>query len=259
MEVIMLSNKNIVVMGVANKWSIAWAIAKVLKDNNANLIFTYSLDRSGESLKRLVSEENMEVMDILQCNVTVDEDVEKVFSLIGEKYGKIHGVVHSIAHAKKEELVGRYVDTSREGYLLAQNISSYSLVKVSKEASKIMNSNGSIVTISYLGGEKVVKHYNVMGVAKAALDMSVRYLANDLGKDGIRVNAISSGPIKTLAAKGVSGFNEILTVVEEKSPLRRCVSPNEVGNTALFLLSDLSTAITGELIHVDCGFSIMGY
>lgn len=255
----MLKNRNIVVMGVANKWSIAWAIAKVLKSQGANLIFTYSLERSGKSLEKLLAEEGLEGSDIYKCDVTIDNDIEKVFASIGDKYGTLHGVVHSIAHAKKEELAGRYVDTSREGYLMAQDISAYSLVKVSKEASRIMDKGGSIVTLSYLGGEKVVKNYNVMGVAKAALDMSVRYLANDLGKDGIRVNAISSGPIKTLAAKGVSDFNDILAVVESKSPLRRIVDPAEVANTALFFMSDMSSGITGELIHVDCGFSIVSY
>src|SRR5690606_19505812 len=175
-----------------------------------------------------------------------------------EEAGVIHGLAHCIAFANTDELKGEYLNTTREGFLLAHNISSYSLTAVAKEARHLMTEGGSIVTLTYLGGERVIKNYNVMGVAKASLDASVKYLANDLGKDNIRVNAISAGPIRTLAAKGVSDFNSILKEIEEKAPLRRTTTQEEVGDTALFLMSDLSRGITGEIIHVDSGFHILG-
>jgi len=255
----LLVGKNVVIMGVANKWSIAWAIAKQLNEASANLIFTYYGDRSEMSLKKLLESENIKNSLMISCDVTSDDDMVTAFSEIAKSYPVIHGVVHSIAHAKKEELEGNYYDTSREGFLMAQNISVYSLVSATKYASKLMTEGGSIVTLTYLGGEKSAKNYNVMGVAKASLDASVRYLARDLGKKNIRVNAISSGPIKTLAAKGVSGFSKMAEVVIERAPLNRLVDPIEVGNTAVFLISDMSSAITGEIMHVDCGFSTVSY
>lgn len=254
-----LMNKNIVVMGVTNKWSIAWACAQQLHKAGANLIFTYYGDRSLRSLEKLAKSEGIVGKYHVSCDVTSDEDIQSAFENIHKSCGVIHGVIHSIAYSNKDELAGRYCDTSRAGYALAQDVSSFSLVAVSKYASEYMTEGGGIVTMSYLGGERVVKNYNVMGVAKAALEMSVRYLAADLGEDNIRVNAISAGPIKTLSAKGVSDFDKLCAGYEDKAPLRRMVKPKEVGNTAMFLLSDLSSGITGEVMHVDCGFNILGY
>ncbi|MBN2260378.1 MAG: SDR family oxidoreductase [Clostridiales bacterium] len=255
----LMAEKNIVVMGVANKWSIAWAIAQQLKKAGANLIFTYNREKSGESLRKLLEKEGFGDSTTISCDVTSDEDIRRAFEQIKTIHSNIDGVVHSIAHAKSEELGGNFYDTSREGFLMAQNISAYSLVSVSRYASEIMNDGGSIITLTYLGGEKVAQNYNVMGVAKASLDASVRYLARDLGPRQIRVNAISAGPIKTLAAKGVSGFSKVGDIVKERSPMKRMVLPIEVGNTAVFLLSDMSTGITGEIMHVDCGFNIVSY
>ena len=253
----LLKDKNIVVMGVANKRSIAWAIAKSLYNAGANLIFTYQGEKFGKNLKQLV-EEDMKEPVMYSCDVTKDEDIKLLFDNLKQDVGIIHGVVHSIAHAKVEELEGQYLNTSRDGYAMAQDISVYSLVAVAREAASLMTEGGGIVTMSYLGGERVVRNYNVMGVAKAALEASVRYLANDLGPQQIRVNAISAGPIRTLAAKGVSDFNVILSEIEEKAPLRRTTDHEEVGDTALFLLSPLSRGVTGEVIHVDSGYHIIG-
>ena len=243
-------------MGVANKRSIAWGIARSLHGAGANLIFTYAGERLEKSVRELAHSLN-EDYPVLPCDVTSDEDVKKCFAGIGEKYKTIHGLAHCIAFANKEELSGDYMNTTRDGFLLAHNISSYSLTAVAKEAQHLMTEGGSIVTMTYLGGERVVENYNVMGVAKASLDASVRYLASDLGKKGIRVNSISAGPIRTLSAKGVSDFNSILKEIEERAPLRRTTTPEEVGDTALFLFSDLSRGITGENIHVDSGYHIL--
>ncbi|PLR97593.1 enoyl-ACP reductase FabI [Bacillus sp. T33-2] len=252
-----LSGKTYVVMGVANKRSIAWGIARSLHDAGARLIFTYAGERLEKSVRELADslEENLLV---LPCDITSDEEIAKCFATIKEETGTIHGVAHCIAFANKEELQGDYLNVTRDGFLLAQNISAYSLTAVAKEAKEIMGEGGSIVTLTYLGGERVVENYNVMGVAKASLDASVRYLAADLGKSGIRVNSISAGPIRTLSAKGVSDFNSILKEIEERAPLRRNTTPEEVGDTALFLFSDLSRGITGENIHVDSGYHILG-
>ncbi|AIE59362.1 enoyl-ACP reductase FabI [Bacillus methanolicus] len=253
-----LAGKTIVVMGVANKRSIAWGIARSLHNAGARLIFTYAGERLEKSVRELV--ETLEGAEslILPCDVTSDEDVAKCFAEIKEKVGTIHGVAHCIAFANKEELQGEYLNTTREGFLLAHNISSYSLTAVAKEARGLMTEGGSIVTLTYLGGERVIQNYNVMGVAKASLDASVRYLAADLGKDGIRVNSISAGPIRTLSAKGISDFNSILKEIEEKAPLRRTTTQEEIGDAALFLFSELSRGITGENIHVDSGYHILG-
>lgn len=194
---------------------------------------------------------------MVQCDVTDDASIEAAFAEIGQQ-GSIHGLVHSIAHANVEDLQGEFVATSREGFLLAQNISAYSLVAVARAARPLMTDGGGIVTMSYLGGERAVENYNVMGVAKASLESAVRYLAKDLGKDNIRVNAVSAGPIRTLAAKGVRGFNDVLHTMEEKAPLRRNVDAQEVGDVTAFFLSDLSRGITGEVIHVDGGYHIVG-
>lgn len=254
-----LAGRTYVIMGVANKRSIAWGIAQALHNAGARLIFTYQGERLKENVEELVQTLERDDSYLISCDVTKDEDIETAFATIGNEFGVIHGVAHCIAFAKKEELEGEFVATSREGFLLAQNISAYSLVAVAREAKPLLRDGGSIVTLTYLGGERVVQNYNVMGVAKAALDANVRYLANDLGKDGIRVNGISAGPIRTLSAKGVGGFNAILHTIEEKAPLRRNVTPEDIGNVALFLMSDLSSAITGENIHVDSGYHILGY
>lgn len=254
---ISLKGKTFVIMGVANKRSIAWGIARSLDQSGANLIFTYAGERFEKSVRDLVAtlEGNHDI--ILPCDVTSDEDVEKCFLSIKEQAGKIDGLAHCIAFAKTEELAGDFSETSREGYLLAQNISSYSLTIISKYAKPLMTDGGSIVALTYIGGERVLPNYNVMGVAKAALEMSVRYLAADLGRQGIRVNAISSGPIRTLSSKGVSDFNSILHEIEEKAPLHRNTTPEEVGDTAVFLFSEMSRGITGETIHVDSGYHIL--
>ena len=255
----LLQGKNIVIMGVANHRSIAWGIAQSLSKSGANLIFTYLGERLRENVAELAATLDQPEQILIPCDVSKDEDVARAFAEIHEKVGVIHGVAHCIAFAKTEELDGEFVNTSRDGYALAQDISAYSLVAVGREARKLMTEGGSIVTLTYLGGEKVIPNYNVMGVAKAALDMSMRYLASDLGKDNIRVNAISAGPIRTLAAKGVRNFNTLIKTIEEKAPLRRTVDQSDVGDTALFLFSNLSRGITGELIHVDAGYNIMGY
>lgn len=252
-----LNGKTFVVMGVANKRSIAWGIAKSLHNAGARLIFTYAGERLEKSVRELAESLEDENSLILPCDVTSDEDIAKCFSAIKEEAGVIHGLAHCIAFANKEELQGEYMNTTRDGFLLAHNISSYSLTAVAKEARGLMTVGGSIVTLTYLGGEKVVENYNVMGVAKASLDASVKYLAKDLGKDGIRVNSISAGPIRTLSAKGVSDFNLILKEIEERAPLRRATTQEEVGDTALFLFSSLSRGITGENIHVDSGYHIL--
>lgn len=254
-----LENKNHVIMGVANKWSIAWGIARRFAQEGANLILTYYGEKSLRSIEKLLEEEGVTGARLYSCDVTSDESIRTTFEAIQKDYGIIHGVVHSIAHANKDELQGKYYDTSREGYLMAQDISSYSLVAVSKYASALMFEGGGITTLSYLGGERVVKNYNVMGVAKAALEASVKYLAHDLGEKQIRVNAISAGPVKTLAAKGVSGFNDLANAFVEKAPMRRMVTLDELGNSALFLNSYMGSAVTGEVLHVDCGYFILGY
>ncbi|MDA1475889.1 enoyl-ACP reductase FabI [Bacillus changyiensis] len=252
-----LEGRNIVVMGVANKRSIAWGIARSLHQAGARLIFTYVGERLEKSVKQLADSLDRNDSIILPCDVTSDQEIEACFAKIKEEVQVIHGVAHAIAFANKEELVGEYLNTNREGFLLAQNVSSYSLTAVAKAARGIMTEGGSIVTLTYLGGERVVANYNVMGVAKASLEASVKYLANDLGKDGIRVNSISAGPIRTLSAKGISDFNTILKEIEERAPLRRTTTPEEVGDTATFLFSDLSRGITGENLHVDSGFHIL--
>lgn len=244
-------------MGVANKRSIAWGIARSLHNAGARLIFTYAGERLGDSVRELAASLEGEGTMVLPCDISSDAEIKVCFDKIREEVGKINGIAHCIAFANKEELNGEYMNTTREGFLLAHNISSYSLTAVAKEARDMMAEGGSIVTLTYLGGERAIPNYNVMGVAKASLDASVRYLAADLGKDNIRVNSISAGPIRTLSAKGVSDFNNILKVIEEKAPLRRATTTEEVGDTAVFLFSDMSRGITGENIHVDSGFHIL--
>ncbi|RDW14976.1 enoyl-ACP reductase FabI [Oceanobacillus chungangensis] len=254
----LLEGKNIVIMGVANERSIAWGITRSLHNAGANLIFTNRQERSHQKLVKLLESNNMEATLLVNCDVASDESIQAAFAEIKEKVGVIHGVIHSVAFAKREELKGEYADTSRDGFLLAQEISAYSLVAVTNAAKELMTEGGSIVTQTYIGSERVIPNYNVMGVAKASLEASVRYLAEDMGKYNIRVNAISAGPIRTLSAKGVSGFNDKANVIVEKAPLRRNVDQDQVGDATLFFVSDLSRGVTGEVLHVDSGFHIIG-
>jgi len=254
----LLKDKKVMIMGVANERSIAWGIAKSLHSQGAQLIFTYRKERSLEKLEKLLNENDIKPLFTVSCDVLDDQSIKTAFQEIETHVGKIHGLVHSVAFADKDELQGEFVNTTRDGYMLAQSSSSYSLVAVAREAKRLMVEGGSIVTQSYIGAERVVKNYNVMGIAKAALEASVRYLAEDLGKYGIRVNAISAGPIRTLAAKGVSGFNDIMSTIEDRAPLRRNIDQDEVGDATMFLISGLSRGITGEVLHVDAGYHILG-
>ena len=249
-----LEGKTYVIMGIANKRSIGFGVAKVLDQLGAKLVFTYRKERSKNEMEKLMTQLNQSEARLYEIDVQDEDAVVRGFEQIGKEVGHIDGVYHSIAFANMEDLRGRFSDTSKEGFLLAQDISAYSLTLVAREAKKIMPEGGSIVATSYIGGEYAVPNYNVMGVAKASLEASVRYLALDLGQDNIRVNAISAGPIRTLSAKGVGGFNSILKEIEERSPLKRNVDQEEVGKTAAYLLSDLSSGVTGENIHVDAGF-----
>lgn len=252
----MLENKVGMIFGVANKRSIAWACAEACQKQGARLAFTYQ----GERLKENVEKLTKDLPDalVVPCDVTNQAEVDAAFAAVGEKYGRLDFVIHSIAFAPREALEGDFVNTSREAFQTALEISAFSLTQIALAALPLMTNGGSIVTMSYYGAEKVVMNYNVMGVAKAALEASTRYLAADLGKHNVRVNAISAGPIQTLSARGVKNMGSLFGYVGEKSPLKRNVEAREVGNTALFLVSDLSSAITGETIYVDCGFNIMG-
>ena len=245
-------------MGVANQRSIAWGITKSLHNAGANLIFTNRQERSRKKLEKLLKENDIEAAQIVSCDVASDESIQSAFQEIKEHTGVIHGLVHSVAFANTEELKGEYADTSRDGFLLAHEISAYSLVAVTNAAKELMTEGGSIVAQTYLGSERVIQNYNVMGVAKASLEASIRYLAEDVGKYGIRVNAVSAGPVKTLSAKGVSGFNEKASVIEEKAPLRRNIDQDQVGDASLFFMSELSRGVTGEIMHVDSGYHIIG-
>jgi enoyl-[acyl-carrier protein] reductase I len=251
-----LSGKNVIIMGVRNKWSIAWGIAEAAHKAGASLIFTYQGEREKKGVEQLAAE--LGNVATYQLDVTNDNDIDSFFTSVKEKYGVIHGLVHAIAFAKREDLQDSFINTSREGFALALDISAYSLVAVARRAKELMTDGGSIVTMTYMGSEKVFKGYNVMGVAKAALETSVMYMASELGPDNIRVNAISAGAVKTLSAKGVKDFNSILEATREKAPLRKNVELSELGDTAVFLLSSMSGGITGEIIHVDCGMNIMG-
>jgi enoyl-[acyl-carrier protein] reductase I len=253
----MLENKTGIIFGVANKRSIAWATALALHEAGARLAFTYQGDRLKENVESLTSE-TMKSALLLPCDVTRQDEVDETFRKVGQEFGKLDFLIHSIAFAPREALSGTYLDTSREAFLTALEISAYSLPQLARAAAPLMKDGGSIVSMSYYGAEKVVAGYNVMGVAKAALEASTRYLANDMGPKNIRVNTISAGPIQTLSARGVSDFTTMLKHHAERAPLRRNVEPGEVGNTALFLCSSLSSGITGEVIYVDCGYNIMG-
>lgn len=252
----LMAGKKGLIMGVANDRSIAWAIAKTAHDHGAELAFTYQ----GEALLKRVQPlaEGIGSSIVLPCDVTDAGSVDAVFAEIDKTWGGLDFVVHCIAYADKEELKGRYVDTSPENFAASMNISCYSFTAICQRAAPLMKNGGSMLTLSYFGAERVMPHYNVMGVAKAALEASVRYLAEDLGKDGIRVNSLSAGPMKTLAASGIGDFRYILKWNEYNSPLRRNVSGDDVGGAGLYLLSDLSSGVTGENHHVDCGYNIVG-
>ena len=252
-----LEGRVAVVFGVANKRSIAWLIAQGLHQAGASLAVTYQNERLGLEARDMILA--LPGAEAFQCDVCNDGEVERLFAQLKERYGKLHVLVHSVAFAPAEELTGDFVNTSREGFRIAHDVSVYSLVAVSRAAVPLMENGGSIITMTYFGAEKVVPHYNVMGVAKAALECTVRYLAYDLGKKKIRVNAISAGPIKTLAARGISGLSDMLKSHAERAPLQRNVEVKEVGATGVFLASDASSGITGEVIHVDCGYNIMGF
>jgi enoyl-[acyl-carrier protein] reductase I len=252
----MLENKIGMIFGVANKRSIAWACADAAASHGARLAFTYQGDRLKENVEKLAGD--LPDSLIVPCDVTDQAQVDAAFAMVKERYGRLDFLVHSIAFAPREALEGEFLATTREAFLTALEISAFSLTQLSLAAAPLMTDGGSIVTMSYYGAEKVVMNYNVMGVAKAALESSVRYLAADLGKNNIRVNAISAGPINTLSARGVKNMGSLLGYVGEKSPLKRNVTAAEVGNTSLFLVSDLSSGITGETIYVDCGYNIMG-
>ena len=252
----MLQNKFGIIFGVANKRSIAWASAQALSEAGARLAFNYQGERLKENVESLAG--GLEGALVAPCDVTKPEEVEEFFGRVGTEFGRVDFLVHSIAFAPREALEGEYADTSREAFQTALEISVYSLVSLARAAAPLMTEGGSIVTMSYYGAEKVVASYNVMGVAKAALEASTRYLAADMGKRNIRVNAISAGPINTLSARGVANMGTMLKHHAERAPLRRNVEAREVGNCALFLCSPLSSGITGEVIHVDCGYNIMG-
>ena len=252
-----LDGRVAVVFGVANKRSIAWSIAQGLHKAGAKLAITYQNERLEQEAKDLIL--SLPGAEAFMCDVSKDEDIEQVFSKLRDRYGKLHVVVHSVAFAPAEELKGEFINTTREGFRIAHDVSVYSLIAVSRAAAPLMQDGGSVITMSYFGAEKVVPHYNVMAVAKAALECTVRYLASDLGPRKIRVNAISAGPIKTLAARGISGLSDMLKSHAERAPLKRNVDVNEVGSTGVFLASDASSGITGEVIYVDCGYNIMGF
>ena len=251
------AQKTAVIFGLANKRSIAWAIAQKLHAAGWRLAISYQNERMAQEAKDLITD--LPGAEGFMCDLSFDDQVAKMFEELRQRYGVLHGVVHSVAFAPPEDLKGDFINTSREGFRITQDVSVYSLIAVSRAAAPLMSEGGGIVTLTYYGAEKVVPKYNVMGVAKAALEATVRYLANDLGPQRIRVNAISAGPIKTLAARGVSQLGEMLKSHAERAPLKRNVDPGEVGSTAAFLLSDAGSGITGETLYVDCGYNIMGF
>ncbi|MBL6764213.1 MAG: enoyl-ACP reductase [Verrucomicrobiae bacterium] len=253
----LLEGKTGVVFGVANKRSIAWAIAKAWHEAGARLAFTYQGERLKDKVADLVEEFGEDTL-LIPCDVTSDADIDNVFKQVGEKFDKLDLVLHSVAYAPKEALEGDFVDTTREAFATAHDISAYSLVALARGAAPLMREGGSILAMSYYGAAKVIPHYNVMGVAKAALEASTRYLAHSLGPKKIRVNCISAGPMNTLAARGIAGFSTMLKQYEEHAPLKRNVEPVELGQTGAFLASDGAAAITGQVIYVDCGYEIMG-
>jgi len=250
-------HRTAVIFGLANKRSIAWAIAQKLHQAGWQLAITYQNERLELEAKDLIAE--MPGAAGFMCDVTKDDEIARLFEKLKSRYGVLHGLVHSVGFAPPEELKNPFLNTTREGFRIAHDISVYSLIAVARGAAPLMTAGGAMVTLTYYGSEKVVPNYNVMGVAKAALEATVRYLANDLGPKTIRVNAISAGPIKTLAARGISNFSDMLKTQLERAPLKRNIDAAEVGATAAFLLSEASSGITGETIFVDCGYNIMGF
>jgi enoyl-[acyl-carrier protein] reductase I len=257
MSFALLEGKKGIILGVANQRSIAWAITQACSAAGATLAFNYLNDKLRPRVEELVATLPGE-SPVYECDVTKDEHLESLAENLKRDFGSLNFIVHSVAFAMKEDLEGKFVNTSRDGFKLALDISSFSLTAVTRALLPLMENGGSVMTMSYLGGERAVQNYNVMGVAKAALESSVRYLAQDLGGKQIRVNAISAGPVNTLAARGISGFTDMLKYAASKAPLQRNVELEEVGNTALFLASDLSSGITGQTIYVDCGYNIVG-
>jgi enoyl-[acyl-carrier protein] reductase I len=252
-----LSGRYGLVFGVANQRSIAWAIAKAWHEAGAKLAFTYQGERLKENVEELAGSFGADT-PIYSCDVTRDEDIARVFEQVEKDFGRLHILLHSVAFAPKEALEGEFKNTSREAFRIAHDVSAYSLIALARAAAPLMTEGGSIVAMSYHGAVKVIPHYNVMGVAKASLEASVRYLAYDLGPKKIRVNAISAGPVNTLAARGISGFTQMLKYYEERSPLKRNIEPRELGTAGLFLASDMSTGTTGQVLYVDSGYEIMG-
>lgn len=256
MQNTIMKGKRGLIMGVANDKSIAWGIAQALHNAGAEIAYTYAGDAIEKRIKPLAAETGSKI--VLPCNVTNDADIQKVFAELKKQWGTIDFVVHAIAYADKEALKGRFSETGREAFAQAMDISCFSFIKVAKEAAQMMNRGGTMLTLSYYGAEKVVANYNVMGVAKAALEASVRYLAADIGAEGIRVNAISAGPIRTLAASGIGDFRKMLSFNAANAPLCENVTTEDVGNSALWLLSPFSGGLTGEVVHVDGGYHVMG-
>ena len=254
----LLEGKTGLILGVANKRSLAWGCARSLSKAGMRLAFTYATERLEKNVRDLAEELPGSIC--LPCDVTQPEAIDAAFEEIGKEFGGLDALVHAIAFAKREELQGNFFETTKEGYMLAHEVSAYSLTAVARRALPLMKGReGSIVTLSYLGAKRVIPNYNVMGIAKAALEASVRYLAADLGPRGIRVNAISAGPVRTLSASAISGFNSMLDAIEERAPLKRNITADEVGDTCLFLSSELSRGITGSTIYVDAGYHIMGF
>ncbi|HEY1648403.1 MAG TPA: enoyl-ACP reductase [Terracidiphilus sp.] len=252
-----LTGKTAVIFGLANKRSIAWGIAQKLQAAGATLAICYQNERMRAEAEDLIPE--LPGASGFQCDVSSDTEIDSLFTALKEKYSKLHILVHAVAFAPPEDLKGEFINTSREGFRIAHDVSVYSLIAVSRAAAPLMTEGGSIMTLTYYAAEKVVPHYNVMALAKASLESSVRYLAWNLGPKNIRVNAISAGPIKTLAARGIGALGDMLKAHAERAPLHRNVDQLEVGGTALYLASELSSAVTGETIYVDCGYNIMGF
>ena len=252
----LMRGKRGLIMGVANDRSIAWGVAQVLDEAGAELAFTYQGDVFKKRVAPLV--EPLKPAALIDCDVSDQASIDAAFAQLGKMWDQLDFVVHAIGFSDKEQLKGRYVDTTPDNFRMTLDISCYSFTAVAQRAEKMMKNGGTLLTLTYYGSEKVMPHYNVMGVAKAALEASVRYMAEDLGKRGIRVNAISAGPIKTLAASGIGDFRYILKWNELNAPLRRTVTIEEVGHAALYMVSDLGRAVTGEVLHVDCGYHIVG-
>jgi enoyl-[acyl-carrier protein] reductase I len=252
----LLEGKTALIFGVANEYSIAWGIAQRLHDEGADLAFSYAIPQLEKRVRPLAESVGAQVIE--EADVTDDAAIDRVFDKVAEAHGTIDVLIHAVAYAEREDLDGRFVDTSREGFKTALEISAYSLVALAQRAEKLMPDGGAIAAMTYYGGVAVMPHYNVMGVAKAALESSVRYLAHDLGPQGIRVNAISAGPIKTLAASGITGFRKMLNYHEKAAPLHENVTQEDIGNAAIYLCSDLARTVTGEVLYVDAGWNIMG-